>query len=420
MTLKELVLWQKQEYTGMKPGLERIKRFLKSAGNPQNTFRCVHVAGTNGKGSTAKIISAVLSESGYKTGLFISPHLIDITERIQINSRNIPKRELNLLSRRYLRQARQNKLTFFEFITALAFIYFKKNRIDAAVLETGLGGRFDATNVIKEPLACVITDIDFDHQAILGNTLSRIANEKAGIIKRGCPVISGVRGCEAARVVKRVSRLVNAELYEYGKDFNCASRKVDWLRGRQKFRYNGIKSSFDAELSLLGFHQLRNCGLALAVVELMGMRGFHIGRSRIRKALKSILWPGRFEVRKTIVLDGAHNPGAARNFTETWNKSPFRSKKAVLIFGMLQDKSIKEVIKLLPKNIDKVVLTKVDSPRAETTENLAGMWKKYIPAENIIMADSLKAALDMTSKEELTLITGSLYLVGNALKLIKK
>ena len=143
MTLEDLVLWQKQEYTGMKPGLERINRFLKWAGSPQDSFRCVHVAGTNGKGSTARIISSVLSASGYKTGLFISPHLVNITERIQINSTNIPGRELDVLSRRYHGQAAKCKLTFFEFITALAFIYFKKHKVDVAVLETGLGGRFD-------------------------------------------------------------------------------------------------------------------------------------------------------------------------------------------------------------------------------------------------------------------------------------
>jgi dihydrofolate synthase/folylpolyglutamate synthase len=184
ITMRDLTLWQKQEYTGMKPGLTRIRRFLRMVGNPQETFRVIHIAGTNGKGSTARMLSKILEKSGYGTGLYVSPHLVSMGERIRIDSKAISERELGRLNREFSDTAEQCGLTFFEYITGLAFIYFARRRVAYAVLETGMGGRYDATNVVRRPMVSIITDVDFDHRQFLGNTLAEIAGEKAGIIKR--------------------------------------------------------------------------------------------------------------------------------------------------------------------------------------------------------------------------------------------
>ena len=207
-----------KEYESMKPGLSRIKKFLKAAGNPQDKIKCVHIAGTNGKGSAAAFLSSALKENGYETALYTSPHLIDITERIKINGKNITKATFAAISKKHAALAKKCKLTYFEYITAIAFIYFASQKVDIAVIETGLGGRFDATNAIKNPLVSIITSIGLDHKEILGNTISKIAFEKAGIIKNNCPVICADLPPAALKIIRRKSKP-----YILGKDFNAAA-----------------------------------------------------------------------------------------------------------------------------------------------------------------------------------------------------
>ncbi|OGS24390.1 MAG: hypothetical protein A2314_07850 [Elusimicrobia bacterium RIFOXYB2_FULL_50_12] len=416
--------WQHREYTGMKPGLERVRRFLKRIGNPQECFKSVHIAGTNGKGSTARILSSILQGSGYKTGLYISPHLYSITERIQVNGLPIGRHELETLSCRYRALAKDCKLTFFEFITGLAFIYFSAMDVDIAVLETGLGGRFDATNVITNPLASIITDVDYDHRHILGDTLAEIAGEKAGIIKNGCPVISGAGRPAASNVIRREARTKDAPFFELGRDFNAKPIRTAWTRRCQVIRYDGTKRHFSFRLPLLGNFQLRNSAMAIAAAEQINLQGLNLNIDFGN--ISTTGWNGRFDVRlvssggkkRTFILDGAHNPGAMRAFTGTWKQSPWGKRKQTFIFGMLQDKDAPAILRHLAPAVSNVILTPVSSPRTMTTGRLYKLWRRWLPHENIQLATSAAEAIRLASAQRVTAITGSLYLVGEILKII--
>lgn len=420
-------LWQKKEYIGMKPGLDRITNFLKEVRNPHLKFKTIHIAGTNGKGSTARMIASVLEEAGCKTGLYTSPHLVKLNERIQVNSRQIYNSDLYSLASKYFLKAQKHHLTFFEFITVLCFIYFALKKIDIAVLESGLGGRFDATNIIKSPLMTIITDIDYDHQQILGNTLKKIAFEKAGIIKYGCPVISGVENLSARNEIARVSKKNHSEMYEYNKDFFSESESVDWKKGFQKIYYQGFDFSSKVKLSLLGEYQIKNCALAIAAVERLNKDGFKITKDNIKKGLSKVRWPGRFQVikqykgsiQRTIILDGAHNPGGMDKFLAAFKNSSWGNSKRTFVFGMLQDKNFFDIIKKLAPFVSNAVLVPINSARQGDINILAEEWKKYLNADKIKIAPSLKSVLnDFDNNKDVIVVTGSLYLVGEALKVL--
>lgn len=424
MTLKELALWQQREYTGMKPGLERVSAFLEAAGRPQDSFRAIHVAGTNGKGATAKMIAAMCARAGLKTGLYVSPHLVSMRERISAGGREITAAELGRLSSRYRPLAEKHGLTFFEFITGIAFVYFAERGIDTAVLETGLGGRFDATNVVERPLACVITDIAFDHEAVLGGTVRKIAFEKAGIIKPGCPAVCSAGDPDAVAVIAAAARRMKAPLFVLGRDFRCSALGENWRGGFQRVRYSGLDSSFDAKLSMMGTKQPANCGAALAVMELLSRKGLVRGAKEASKALASVKWPGRLDARRigsrTLLIDGAHNPGAVKALLEALGQSPWGGRKTTLIFGMLRDKDYREAISLLSRAAGRVILTPVDSPRAASTAELAAEWRKYLPESRITEAGSPEEALRSVKNEKFAVAAGSLYLAGQILKILTK
>jgi len=465
--MRDLSLWQKQEYTGMKPGLARMRRFLRLAGNPQDAINVVHIAGTNGKGSTARMLSHILEKSGYNTGLYISPHLVTINERISINSRLIGPRQLQRLAGEYDRLAKRCSLTFFEFITGLAFIYFFRRKVEIAVLETGLGGRFDATNVVKQPKISIITDVDFDHRQFLGNTLPAIAGEKAGIIKQGCPVVSGVESRAAAKVVRERAGQRRAPLFEVGRDFFYARLKTDWRCGRQEMAWHGLDlrickpilrgccrgrftsphslscsqraakaaptTSLDyrtikVRLPLLGKYQAKNCALAIEAAQILNRQLYDIKDSSIKAALRDVTWPGRFDVRsirrgnrrQTVILDGAHNPGAIRQFVAAWDESPFGRGGMSLIFGVLKDKDYKTIVRELAPHADNVVLVPPRSPRALDLEVLAKTWRRFNPGGGIACAISFADALNALRNKKHIAVTGSLYLVGEALEYIHR
>ena len=407
----------------MKPGLGRIRNFLRSTGDPQKGLKVVHIAGTNGKGSVARIIASALSASGFKTALYTSPHLVSLTERIEIDGKKIPAKELYRLAARYYRKARTSGLTFFEFITGLAFLYFKKQKPDIAVLETGLGGRFDATNVFKESVVTVITDIDIEHASVLGKTLMKIAREKAGIIKAGCPVVSGAVLPEARSVVRKEARLKGSPLIEYGTDFRYKQGKTNWTDKLQSFFYKSRFSSGDFQISLLGEHQSKNASLALAALETIYGRGFAVNFKKIKKVLKEIEWPGRFDIRtitiagkpKTLIIDGAHNPSAIRTFLKALRKSPFIKARPPLIFTVMRDKDHHSIIKELSKVFSKVILTPLNSRRELSKEILKSTWRKYLKEQNVLVSNSIKKTL-LDLKERAAVVTGSLYLAGETLK----
>ncbi|MCX5782522.1 MAG: bifunctional folylpolyglutamate synthase/dihydrofolate synthase [Elusimicrobia bacterium] len=422
-----LDLWQKNEYLKMKPGLERIKIFLQRIGSPQKSLNIVHVAGTNGKGSVSKMIASVLSASGYKTALYTSPHLVNIYERIEIDGNSIDEDDLNRLAKRYYKLAKKAGLTFFEFITAVAIVYFKENKVDIAVLETGLGGRFDATNIFEKPLVNVITEIGYEHTEILGNTIEKIAKEKAGIIQECCPVVSGVENSQAKNIIKGVAKTKNAPLIQLNKDFKYKINKIDWKNKVQKVFYKSKYLKENVSLSLLGEHQAKNCSIALAALEVISKNGFKINFKKASKILNKVHWPGRFDIRKmkfedkvkTLILDGAHNPSAIKAFVKTFISSPWGNEKVAVLFNVMKDKDYKSMVKILLPIVKKVILLPTGLKREISINKLSSLWKKYIGKRNVINLESLKDVLCKLKDENIFLVCGSLFLVGKLMKEIK-
>jgi len=467
---------------GIKFGLSRTENLLKAFNNPHQALNCIHIAGTNGKGSVAAMLSSIYSRAGYKVGLFTSPHLVDFRERFQINGRRISKAQTLELIRQIKEKVRaEEPPTFFEFVTAMALIYFFREKVDLAVMETGLGGRLDATNIIK-PLLTVITNISLEHQDHLGRTLEKIAQEKAGIIKSGVPLVTGVGQKKIQEQIENICRERKVPMVLAGRDFRTRKMK------KGKFSYFGLRnadcgmkepfvvrssewgmkkpfgvrrSSFvegrnirhddkiiflnnklnqanktekklnapaarrrrtlnaysSLQVALLGDHQIKNAGLALAVVELLQEK-YPVPDEKIRAGLDKVSWPGRMEVlseRPWIVLDGAHNPGAMRTLAEALLKV-FYFKKLLIVFGMMKDKNIKQTLNCLIPLADKIILTRAEYDRSADPEYLKrvikGNRRRTLVVPDIPLA--VTQALQKAGPEDLILITGSLFVVGEA------
>jgi dihydrofolate synthase/folylpolyglutamate synthase len=395
-------LYSTQQF-GIKPGLELMFRLahaleLKtdSAAAPDAhhnpaTPAYIHVAGTNGKGSTCAFIAAICREAGFRTGLYTSPHLIGFRERIQINGLQISETDaLNGLRKiRAITQNWQPHPTFFEITTALAMHCFQENHAEVVVLETGMGGRLDATNVVN-PIVSVITPIAFDHEQYLGNTIDKIAFEKAGIIKRSAPVVSAPQDPVAANVL-------NNQASEFGTPIS----------------YTNLP--YDGPLGLRGVVQNWNAALAIKAVKASGLS---IDDATIRTGLLKAEWPGRFQiVSDNLILDGAHNPNAARALAENW-RSAFGEEKACLIFGCMADKDVEGVLKNLNPITASIQLSPVQSPRAVSVSELQKLCNKWMPGIPVRSHDSLKAALGAQTQHR-RLLTGSLFLVGEALGMLQ-
>jgi dihydrofolate synthase/folylpolyglutamate synthase len=418
LSLKE---WQKQEYTGMKPGLGRIKSFLKNISDPQRSFKVIHIAGTNGKGSTAAMIAAILVEAGYKTGLYTSPHLCKINERIKINGRDIPGAALNKIVKQINGSALQAGLSFFEFITVAAFVYFASKKVDIVVLETGLGGRLDATNVIKKPLLAVITNIDFDHTKILGNSLKIIAGEKAGIIKPGVSLICGQMPSVALKVIKEKAFACRSKVYVAGRDFSATSLYTDWANVVQRLKFRGGQWKDNFSVGLVGKFQSANAGVAIAAAETLNNLGLKISLTKAKSGILKTQWPARFQIlrsgKQVVVIDGAHNPGAMKRFVETFNGSPWKGCKPHIVFGSVKDKDYAENIAILTEIAGKVIVTALNTPRTAKATELAEIWLKHGVVAR--QATSVKDALQLISKSRVVLVVGSLFLAGEVLDILK-
>jgi len=396
--------------------LERVKEFLVTIGNPQNCLKCIHIAGSKGKGSTCAFIAYILREAGFKVGLYTSPHLSDFRERIRIlnpksqiqNPKSqfegmISYRELSGLTQRLRAQiekynalSKYGPLSFFEVYTALAFVYFMEKKVDFAVLETGLGGRLDATNIVNA-LVSVITPISYEHTQKLGNTLTEIAIEKAGIIKSKLPtpnsqlrtpiVISAPQEEEARVVIRNRCKEMGAKLKEV-------------VRPIKKVR-----------LGLIGEHQRMNAAVATAAVKALGLG---ITDITIAKGLEKTLWPGRCEVvarNPFVILDGAQNTASCRVLKETIKKD-FKYRKLTLVLGVSSDKDIKGVCDELSSLADQIILTRADNPRASYPQDLARYFdgKKIFVTQNT--GEARRLALSRAQKRDLILVTGSLFVVG--------
>jgi dihydrofolate synthase/folylpolyglutamate synthase len=383
-------------------GLEAVQRLAERAGSPQKELRFIHVAGTNGKGSTCAMLDSIYRAAGWRVGLYTSPHLVSFRERIQVDRRLIPENDVARLvadAQRWLADfPRESHPTFFEVVTVMALRYFAEQKCDVVIWETGLGGRLDATNIVT-PLASVITNVQFDHEKWLGDTLEKIATEKAGIIKPGVPVITAAEAPEALKVIRETAARLNAPLHVIGEQ---SSTTRSFLPG------------------LSGAHQRSNAALAVRTVEVV--RGaLPFNNSAIERGLVSVPWPGRFQVLErgpqTLVLDGAHNPAGARALAETL-RAEFPNRALTLVLGVLEDKNWETLCRTLAPLGARIIVTPVSSQRTANPEILVKACREAQPRSAVSAVNSLTEALNLTRRDEIVVITGSLYLVGEAMELL--
>ena len=399
---------------GSRPGLNRIQQFLDILGNPQDRLSFIHVAGTNGKGSVCRLLSSILRAAGYKTGLFISPYIVDFRERIQINDELISEQTLqNAVDRTFpvIEKLRDKGcvITEFEYVTALEFLIHAEAGCDIVVLETGMGGLLDCTNVIKAPMCSVITKIGLDHTAVLGDTIEQIAEQKCGIIKSGSVVVTSPQRNEAMSVIEKSCGDKNVPLIK-SESLDLEIKNVS-LSGTTLI-YKGL----ELNLKLLGGHQVENAQTALAAVEII-CKTFNITDESIINGFMNTSNPARFELLKEnpfVILDGAHNPDGIEALVNSY-KEYFGEKKAVLILGMLADKDSKSSVKLLRGFFDTVYTVPVSNPRTLSSEALAEECGEYF--EHVQAFDSVFEAFDRAyqlckASGKTLVIAGSLYLAG--------
>ncbi len=398
---------------GIKLGLDTTRKLLASIGNPHHHFKTVHVAGTNGKGSTAAILASILRSSGYKTGLYTSPHLVDFSERIQHNGRPIAHQQVSALIDKVRASCETSPVpTFFEFATAVAFLHFAETETEIAIIEVGMGGQFDATNVI-DPFATIITNIGLDHQQYLGDTIEAIAKEKAGIIKRETPVVLGNVSPQALPVIQKTSVTQHAPLVQFGRDFQVRETQ----EGR--FDFSGHGSSYsDLNCALVGRHQLENASCALATVECLRDFGMTISESSIRRGLSDVQWSGRLEIvatHPTVILDGAHNPSAAVALAEYCieHQKTF-SGKLIFVISMQKDKDIAAFFTPLLPLAYAVVLTSSAHTQSASTEELYAQLPmqpgRLVHARSA--HEAILKAYSIANREDTICATGSLFLIG--------
>ncbi|MGB9780885.1 bifunctional folylpolyglutamate synthase/dihydrofolate synthase [Caldanaerobacter sp.] len=422
MTYEEAIQYIHSTYKfGMKLGLENIRRLLEYMGNPEKNLKIIHVAGTNGKGSTSSFISSILKEAGYKVALYTSPYLEEFEERMKINGENISREKL-VYYVEYIKpiiarmvQEGYNHPTEFEVITAIAFKYFYDEEVDFVVLEVGLGGRFDATNAISSSLVSVITSIDYDHMDKLGNTLGDIAYEKAGIIKKKGVAVSFYQQEEALKVISDACEVREAYLTILDKN-NIVIKEQN--SDFQVFDYKNFK---DLKITLLGTHQIYNASLAVEVVQkLKNIYGYQISEEAIKRGLMNAKWPGRLEVMKKrpyLVIDGAHNSQGMTVLKESLKL--FNYRRLILVIGMLKDKEVDKMLNIITPAADVIITTTPLSDRAYSARDLASK----ISSNSVFAVDQIdkavNEALKMAGEEDMVLFCGSLYMIGHVRKLLR-
>jgi dihydrofolate synthase / folylpolyglutamate synthase len=406
--------------------LDRMRLLLKKLGNPHDRFRSVHIAGTKGKGSTCAMIAAMLQACGFKVGLYTSPHLVDVRERIVINGEMISRAEFGRLVRLVepmVTKARPTP-TYFDVLTAIAFKYFADHKVDIAVVETGLGGRLDSTNVIR-PEVTAITSLSMDHMAQLGPTLTHIATEKAGIFKHGVPALTVVQDPDAEAALKKVAEKVGAPLDIPGKtiEFSYRFESSRMLGPHNRICLTTPNSRFEhLAVPLIGEHQAINCGLALAVIDRLKSRGFPINDARAMEGLSKVTISGRMEMisqTPRVLVDGAHNAASLDVVMKAIGQHiPYDSM--VVIFGCCADKDVTGMLERITSGADKVIFTRVESIRTADPEELAARYvEQYGKMAQVAsnLEEALAIANRAVTKEDLICITGSFYLVGEAKRL---
>lgn len=393
--------------------LERMEQALALIGNPHLKLRAVHIAGTKGKGSTAAMLDAVLRAAGYRCGLYTKPHLVNLTERTRIDGAEMPRAQmLDYITRlRELYERAGLALTFFEFTVALMFLYFAESKVDVAVIETGLGGRLDSTNVVH-PVLSVITPIGFDHMDRLGYTIASIAGEKGGIIKPGAPVIIGARDAEARNVLTSMAARNRSPAFMIGREFSYRSHAP-----AHRLDYEGLGLRLDqVELGLAGPFQHENAAIALAAIDNLRAQGWNIDELAIRRGLASVQWPGRFDIvarRPTVILDCAHNELAIEALLETIAVELGPATRPILVFGCLEDKQWDRMAQMLGPRIRDATLTRVTPKRPLEPDHLLPVFSRYVPARVVRSPlEAIAQAVEKAGPDDVVLVTGSVYLVG--------
>jgi dihydrofolate synthase/folylpolyglutamate synthase len=408
--------------------LRRVEELLARLGNPHRVARSVHIAGTNGKGSTAAMVASALTVSGYTTGLYTSPHLHTWRERVRIDGKLISEEEFTTLVVRLKpeidavnRKATYGRLTTFEILTTLAYAYFALKKADFQVLEVGLGGKFDATNVIQ-PEVCIITSVSFDHTEVLGNSLAEIAAEKAGIIKLGSVVVTSPQASQVARVIAETCLAYGAELVRVGSDVTWQSLSVDL--NRQLFRVKGRLESYQLSIPFLGHHQLDNAATAVAALEVLAEKGLGISRDSIAEGLAQVSWPGRLQIlshHPLLVVDGAHNSDSARRLRQSLERY-LEFEQAILVIGASLDKDVASVVSELVPLFDEVIATRTCHPRAMAPSLVVAEFGNHGIEARVVedVPEALLMALDIAGVRDLICATGSLFVVGEIIEAVNE
>ena len=411
---------------GMVLGLDRMEELLRRLGNPQDDLKVIHVAGTNGKGSVSKYLEEGLSACGYKMGLYTSPYIETFNERIRYDGADISDEDLEYYGQKVVSAAEAmvadglDSPTEFEVVTAIAFLYFAGRQADITILEVGLGGIGDSTNVVKNPLASVITSISYDHMAQLGSSLAEIAVNKAGIIKTGCPVIANVPQRDAAKIIARKAYAMGSRLYDISGIRAAVSDETPFSQKVSMELYE--KSYSDVEISMVGRHQAENLKTALATLEILRKSGaVKLDREALYEGLKRARQPGRFEVISEdplVIIDGAHNEAGAQALQETMAQH-FAGKKILLAAGILADKEIDSIVKFLTKITDHIIVTEPDNPRKLAAEKLAEHVADFGAAAEVVsdVEAAVHRAKELADDYDVILFAGSLYLIGDVRRL---
>jgi dihydrofolate synthase/folylpolyglutamate synthase len=406
--------------------LRRVHLILERLGNPHLKARSLHITGTNGKGSTSAMLASVLTKAGFKTGLYTSPHLLTMRERIMVDGQMISEEDVAAIMTRIRpaietvnREAAYGVLTVFELLTVLGFAYFAEKGCQFQVLEVGMGGRFDATNVIQ-PEVALLTAISYDHMEVLGDTLTKIAGEKCGIIKPGCVCVSHPQMEEAAKVIEQDCRNKGVKLIWVGRDLTRS--EISHTFDHQSLLVKGRLDNYIVQLPLLGQYQLDNTAAAVAALEVLIERKFNIVKQNILDGLAAVDFPGRMQIigrEPFIVVDGGHNPGAAHNLQQAL-KHYFTPGKTILVIGVSNDKDLAGVVKELAPISSLVIASRANNPRSTKPEMIVAEFAKYgVPAQTAPgIPEAIAQARSLAGKPDLICITGSLFVVGEALGFI--
>ena len=407
------------QFFKIKLGLDSMEAFLDRVGHPQRGLKCIHVAGTNGKGSVSSALLAVLSRAGYRVGLYTSPHLSSVRERFRINDTFIPEADFARVASQIREVLGSEQITYFEFTTALALLWFAQEEVDLAILEVGMGGRLDATNVVT-PLVGVITNVTMDHEAYLGDTLEAVAREKAGIIKPNVPLVSAVAADVSRVVVEKTCAEKGAPLHLLGRDF---SMRTDAAGGWEYVGVGGSHRLSGLQCNLIGRHQADNMAVVLAVCDLLQER-YPVPEAAIREGLAAVRWPGRLESfqvqrdgeERRFLLDGAHNPAGVASLVAALRED-FTYRKLLMVWGSMADKDLAGTLAQVAPLADTLILTRPAGERSATASQLLDQVAPAYRDKAVQTADiheALSRAWELAGPDDLICIAGSLYLVGAA------